>query len=115
MKNRMFGGRSVPAAVALAILLNLAGCGAQPGRTMISWDKGSDPPPLARAVDDAIYALYEEKSTTPLWSGPLDEGDEYGFRRGSSGEVVGYAEGTGEIPLPTGFTRTGYIWSMQKK
>ena len=107
---RIFAGTILTAALLAA---GAAGCGAQPGRTTVSWDPGSPPPPLVEATDDAIYALYEEKSTTPLWQTKLDEGDEYGFREGGDGEVVGYANGK-EIRLPTGFTKTGYIWSMQK-
>ena len=96
------------------VLTALVGCGAQPGKSTLSWNKGSDPPPLAKAPKDATYALYERKSTTPLWSGELEKGDRYGFRKNDAGTVVGYVEDTGEISLPTGFTTQGYFWSMQE-
>src|SRR5688500_2284169 len=43
------------------VLTALVGCGAQPGKSTLSWNKGSDPPPLAKAPKDATYALYERK------------------------------------------------------
>lgn len=103
------------ALLGLAGVLSVAGCGAQPGRSTVSWNNGNDPPPLVEAPDDATFALYEKKGTNPIWSGKLDEGDKYGFRRNEAGEVVGYTEEAGEIPLPKGFTTQGYIWSMQEE
>lgn len=107
--------RWMPTAPALAAGLLLVGCGAQPGKSTVSWSKGAEPPPLVEATDDAVFALYDKKGTTPIWSGKLDEGDRYGFRRGADGKIVGYAEDAGEIPLPEGFTTRGFMWSMQEE
>ena len=105
--------RTVCAAALVAAGLGLAGgCGAQRGTTVMSYGKGDNPPPLAEADAEAVYALYANTSANPIYRKRLEEGDEFGFARRSDGTVVGMIDGE-EIPLESTVS-TGYLWKKQQ-
>jgi hypothetical protein len=98
----------------VAIAFLLAGCGAQPGKTMVSYNKGKTPPPLVSAQKSANYALYASNGFNPIWTGPLSEGDKYGFRNDAAGKVWAVAGSTDNIPLESTLA-TAYYWKQQDK
>ena len=98
----------------LALCLMIVGCGAQPGKTTMTYGRGKTPPPLTKADVGGEYKLYPSNGTTPLYTASLDEGDEYGFVKkgeGKEAKVFGYADGK-EIPLE-GWLTTSYYWKRQ--
>src|SRR5690349_7379062 len=70
------------------IALCLAGCGAQPGRTLMTYNRGSDQaPPLNMVRSPGIYALYPSNGTNPITTKDLAAGDVYGFEKDANGKV----------------------------
>lgn len=98
-------------AIPLLVLVGmLAGCGAQPGKTMITWGRGDDPPPLTEAMEDGVYALYASNSGNALYRVELEEGDEYGFEKTDAG-IIAVADDK-RVPLQNTLA-TSYFWKFQ--
>ena len=89
----------------------LAGCGAQPGKTLQTYGRGKTPPPLATLGEDATLALYPSNGMTPIYTAKLSRGDKYGFRR--EGDKAVAVAGEESIPLEGRLT-TSYYWKKQK-
>ena len=104
----------IGAFAALGLILLVAGCGAQPGKTTVTWGKGKTPPPMATAPKAGTYALYPNNGVNPIWSGQLREGDQYGFHKRDDGKVVGVAGNQDNIPLEATMA-TGFMWKMQDR
>jgi hypothetical protein len=62
---------------AVVSLTLLAGCGAQPGKTVVKWDGTASR--MTEASENATYALYSSTATNPDISYPLRKGDAIGF------------------------------------
>lgn len=97
--------------------LLLCGCGAQPGRTLMTYNRGSDEaPPMNMVRSPGLYALYPSNGTTPITTKDLATGDQYGFEKGADGKVVAAVvtdHQHQEIPL-TARLATSYYWKYQK-
>jgi len=89
----------------------MAGCGSQPGRSTVTYYKGKTPPPLAQVERPGHYAVYPSDGTNPIWSGHLDQGDEYGFQTMEDGKTYAVAKGK-TIPLEAKLA-TNYVWKWQ--
>jgi len=107
---------SMGGAALLALCLMLAGCGAQPGKTVMTYSRGKTPPPVARADKAGEYRLFASNSTNAMYTANLNEGDEYGFvRKGEGDKAKTYAVAKGqEIPLE-GWLTTSYYWKRSEK
>lgn len=99
---------------ALLATVALAGCGMQPGKSEVKYNRG-DTARMSEASQDGIYALYGSSDATPLVRYTLTKGDKLGFKKLDDGSVVAVA-GTNETPIATTAvaTRTFY-WKMQKE
>ena len=102
------------AGVVLAAMM-LAGCGVQPGRSLMTFQRGgTQAPPLADVENSGWYALYPGNGLTPLDSVLLHKGDQFGFGM-DNGKIAGvYVKNKhpGYIPL-TGVLTSEYIWKYQ--
>ena len=94
----------------------LAGCGSQPGTTVMTFNRGKTPPGLETADENGTYVLYPNNSPNALRRIKLREGDEFGFvQRGD--EVVAVARSRDkeiEQPLEARLA-TAYYWKMIDK
>ena len=103
---------------ATLLALLLAGCGAQPGRTLMTYNRGSDQaPPMNMVRSPGIYALYPSNGTNPITTKDLAAGDEYGFEKDASGKVVAVVVTQNQhqqIPL-TARLATAYYWKYHKQ
>jgi hypothetical protein len=94
---------------AMAILLGLflAGCGAQPGTSLVKWDGvGSR---VTDAPQNARYALYSSAAANPDVSYSLNRGDSIGFVS-ENGHTFAIA-GSHKDEIRPGRV---YYWKMQK-
>ena len=108
---------SVSGVALLAMCLMLVGgCGAQPGKTVMTYSRGKTPPPVAKAEVAGEYRLFASNSANAMYTASLNEGDEYGFvRKGEGKEAKTYAVAKGqEIPLE-GWLTTSYYWKRSEK
>jgi hypothetical protein len=80
----------VAAVVAGFGLAGLAGCGAQPGRTVITQSPTGEPIML-RAPETGTYQLYTASSPNPTTTVKLNEGDQLGFRKTADGRLEAVA------------------------
>ena len=98
--------------------LCLGGCGAQPGRTLMTYNRGADQvPPLNMVRSPGIYALYPSNGANPITTKDLAAGDVYGFEKDANGKVVAVVETQHQhqqIPL-TAKLATAYYWKYQKQ
>ena len=92
-------------------MFTLAGCGAQPGKTLVKYEKGS-PLRMSEAPETATYALYKKSGLNPEVSYQLSQGDKLGFVE-DGGKVYAVA-GTHKDEVTAG-TMGGYYWKMQTK
>ena len=99
------------AGVVMVVALALAGCGAQPGKTLQTYGRGKTPPPLATMSQDGTLALYASNGTTPIYTAHLNQGDEYGFRK--DGDKTVAVAGDKTVPLEGKLT-TSWYWKKQK-
>jgi hypothetical protein len=87
--------------------LFLAGCGAQPGTSLVKWDGvGSR---MTDAPQNARYALYSSGAANPDVSYSLNRGDNIGFTS-ENGHVFAVA-GSHKDEIRAGKV---YYWKMQK-
>jgi hypothetical protein len=99
-------------ALALTMGMLLVGCGSQPGKNIVKYEKGSNPP-LTQAPRDGNYALYSTWDTTAIITYPLMKGDKLGFDNGPDGGIVAVA-GTNTYPLKIDWAKGSYFWKLQK-
>lgn len=104
-KSMGLGGWALLAAI-------VAGCGAQPGKTMMTFNRGGTPPPMQTATKAGEFALYPNNSPNAITRYELERGDRYGFVKNPGGDVAAAVEISGkeqQIPLPGGIS-TAYYW-----
>jgi hypothetical protein len=92
----------------LSITLLLAGCGSQPGKSIVKWDGTADR--LTDAPSNARYALYSGMGTNPDISYSLNKGEQVGFV--TQGDKVFAVAGQHKDEIKKGKT---YYWKMQKE
>src|ERR1700761_6812925 len=93
--------------LSLVAALFLAGCGAQPGKSLVKWDGvGSR---VTDAPENGRYALYSSVATNPDVSYSLKRGAPVGFTT-EGGKVFAVA-GSHKDEIKSGKT---YYWKMQK-
>ena len=103
--------KSISALFVILATLTFTGCGAQPGKSMITYARGKTPPPLITASEAGNYALYPATSANAVVTMHLDAGDEYGFMKADDGKVYAVAKGK-QIPLES-LTATSYYWKYR--
>lgn len=94
----------------------VVGCGAQPGKTMMTLSRGGNPPPLQSVSQSGDFAVYPNNSVNPIVRYELDRNDRYGFVKNPGGDVVAVVEKGGQqtqIPLPGGLA-TAYYWKKSE-
>lgn len=104
------------AAVLAVALLAAAGCGLQPGKTQMTFSRGSTPPPPKDVTKPGAYYLYPANSGNPVTNYELGLSDQYGFKKRADGTVVGYVQKKGkeiEIELP-GQLATSFYWKYRE-
>lgn len=92
-------------------LLASYGCGAQPGKTVVSYSKG-DPERIVEVSEDASYALYSRSAMNPTVTYALKRGDKLGFM--SEGGKVYAVAGDKKDEISVG-SMTGYYWKKQEE
>jgi hypothetical protein len=101
---------SAATAVAVAIPLAGAGCGAQPGKTVMTQGGGGEPV-MGTAPETGTYSLYTSMSPNPTTTIKLSEGDRLGFQRGADGKLEAVA---GNQVTPLGKTTAQAYWKLKK-
>jgi hypothetical protein len=91
----------------------VVGCGAQPGKNIVKYERGSTPP-MTQAPRDGTYALYSTWDTTAITSYPLMKDDKLGFENGPNGGIVAVA-GNNTYPLKIDWAKGSYYWKLQKE
>src|SRR3954452_8618383 len=99
--------------VPLVAAIFLIGCGAQPGKNIVKYEKHSALPLITQAPQDGTYALYSTWDTTSIISYPLMKNDRIGFDKNADDKVVAVA-GSNSYPLKTDWTKGSYYWKLQK-
>jgi hypothetical protein len=107
MSKIMFG-------LVLTMGMLLVGCGAQPGKNIVKYEKGATLPNLTKAPRDGVYALYSTWDTTAITSFPLMKDDKLGFDSGTDGGVVAVA-GNNTYMLKVDWAKGSYYWKLQKE
>ena|SRR5438045_2047608 len=105
---------SVLAVAALALGLLLTGCGAQPGKNIVKYNKGMNLPNVTEAPRDGMYALYSTWDTTAITSYSLHKGDRLGFEEGDQPNTVVAVAGNNRYPVRTTAMTGSYYWKAQK-
>ena len=90
--------------------LFIAGCGAQPGTTIVTQGRTNEPV-MQTAPKTGTYKLYTTLSPNATTTVRLQEGDALGFRKDADGRIIAVA-GTNEQPL--GKTTAQAYWKLQK-
>jgi len=99
--------------VTIALGLLLIGCGTQPGKTIIKYDRETSLPNVTHVGDDGEYALYSTWDTTPIKTVALVKGDKLGFDKDAEGGTVAVA-GTTTYPIKPNWARGTYYWNRRK-
>jgi hypothetical protein len=94
-------------ATLLVCLFLIAGCGAQPGKTVVKWDGSGDR--VTEAPASATYALYQSTAANPDISYPLSKGDRLGFT--TEGNKTYAVAGSHKDEIKRGKV---YYWKRQK-
>jgi len=89
------------------VMIALAGCGAQPGKTVVKWDGAADR--VTEAPTSANYALYQSSAANPDISYPLSKGEKLGFMT-ENGKTFAVA-GSHKDEIKPGKV---YYWKRQK-
>lgn len=97
---------------ALILGLILAGCGLQPGSTLVKYEKGGQAI-TTTAPRDGTYSLYSTDDVTPIVKYPLSQGDKIGFEDNSDGSVTAVA-GTNSQTIKTSMLAHNYYWKEEK-
>jgi hypothetical protein len=106
----MYGKLCLSAALALGLLL--AGCGMQPGSTLVKYEKGGDAI-TTTAPEDGNYSLYSTDDVTPMVKYPLSKGDKIGFMSNADGSVTAVA-GSNSQMIKTSMLAHNYYWKEEK-
>ena len=88
------------------------GCGAQPGKTVVKYERGKTAR-MTEAPRDGSYSLYSTTDTTAKVTHTLSKGDKLGFTE-KDGKVYAVA-GKYEDPVETSMMAGTYYWKMQKE
>ena len=99
--------------LSLVASLLLVGCGAQPGTTVVKYNRDSTLPNLTTVNSDGTYALYSTWDTTPITTAPLMKGDRIGFDKAADGGVVAVA-GNNTWPIKPNWAKGSYYWNRRK-
>ena len=99
------------------LALGLAGCGAQPGQAIVTYDTAN---PTALKLSDVgkqgLYALFPGNGVAPMEGGAvyLHPGDKFGFKN-VDGKVVGVyvAKGEEKTIALDGVLTSDYVWKYQ--
>ena len=89
----------------------LAGCGMQPGSTLVKYEKGGDAI-TTTAPRDGTYSLYSTDDVTPIVKYPLSKGDKIGFESNADGTVTAVA-GTNSQTIKTSMLAHNYYWKEE--
>jgi len=92
--------------------LFLAGCGMQPGSTLVKYEKGGDAI-TTTAPRDGTYSLYASDDATPMVKYPLSKGDKIGFESNPDGTVTAVAGNDTQTLKPSLMAGTFY-WKEEK-
>jgi hypothetical protein len=95
----------------MALTLAVVGCGAQPGKTIVTQGANAEPV-MQTAPQTGTYKLYTTMSPNPTTTVRLEAGQPLGFKRDAEGRLVGVAGDTTQV-LGKG-TAQAY-WKLQKK
>jgi hypothetical protein len=104
--------RTLAVAAFLGLTLTLAGCGAQPGKTVVKYDDGISNQ-VFPAPASATYNLYASRDLEPVVSLSLEKGEDIGFRAGTTEDSVVAVAGNREVELDGKLLST-YRWKQQK-
>jgi hypothetical protein len=88
------------------------GCGAQPGKTVVKYEKGKTTR-MTEAPRDGTYSLYSSTDATAKVSHALSKGDKIGFTE-KDGKIYAVA-GDHEEPIEAGMMARNFYWKMQKE
>jgi hypothetical protein len=97
---------------ALLVAVLLAGCGMQPGSTLVKYEKGGQAN-TTTAPKDGEYSLYATDDVTPIVKYPLSKGDKIGFEENADGTVTAIA-GTNSTTIKTTMLAHNYYWKEEK-
>ena len=98
---------------ALVVLgMFLAGCGLQPGSTLVKYEKGGDAI-ATTAPRDGTYSLYATDDATPMVKYPLSKGDKIGFVSNPDGTVTAVA-GSNTQTIKTSMMAQTFYWKEEK-
>ena len=100
-------------ALVLSMGMLLVGCGSQPGKNIVKYEKGSPLPTLTKAPRDGTYALYSTWDTTAIISYPLMKDDKLGFDTANDGVVA--VAGNNTYPMKIDWAKGSYFWKLQKE
>jgi hypothetical protein len=98
------------AALALSLPLAGAGCGAQPGKTVMTQGAKSEPI-IGRAPETGTYSVYTSMSPNARNTVKLQEGERLGFQRGADGTIEAVA---GDQVTPLGKGTAQAYWKLKK-
>ena len=98
----------------LAAGMFIAGCGMQPGSTLVKYQKGDTSSSMTKAPEDAQYALYASDDTTPIVKYKLEMGDKVGFTVNADGTVTAVA-GSNSKDIQASMLAHTYYWKEQKE
>jgi hypothetical protein len=98
------------AALIIAGML-LAGCGMQPGSTLVKYESGGQAIETT-APTDGQYALYSTDDMTPIVKYPLNKGDKIGFDSNSDGTITAVA-GSNTQTIKTSTLARTYYWKQE--
>lgn len=101
--------RHILIAFVAAVGLLLIGCGAQPGTSIVKFEKGS-PARLTEAPATATYSLYSRLGANPDVSYKLNKGDQLGFVE-EDGKIYAVA-GNNKDELKVGMMGA-YYWKQK--
>lgn len=87
-----------------------AGCGLQPGRSVMTQNGNSDPV-MATAPDTGEYSLFTAMSPNATATAKVSKGDPLGFKRAGDGHLIAVA-GDQTFDLPAHVAQA--YWKFQK-
>jgi hypothetical protein len=99
--------------ITLAAALLLAGCGTQPGTTVIKYNHDTPLPNLTTATEDGSYALYSTWDTTPITTVALHKDDKLGFDKAADGGTVAVA-GSNTYSIKPNWAKGSFYWNHRK-
>jgi IMP dehydrogenase/GMP reductase len=89
---------------------SLGGCGAQPGKTIVTQGANAAPV-MVTAPQSGTYKLYTSMSPNPTTTVRLQSGDKLGFTRDDQGRLVAVG---GDTMQPLGKGTAQAYWKLQK-